>query len=335
VEAAREDRPACALVRAAGGGRPLSLTLYYASDIHGSDLLWRKFVNAGAFYGADVLVMGGDIAGKAVLPIVRQNGGFLARQLEGERVFGEDELPALETRIRNLGFYPLVTTDEEVESAHGDRAAVEDLFRRAMERSVRGWLRLAEERLAGTGIRLWMMLGNDDEPHLKEVLAEAGVDCEDAAVELGEGFELLSCGYSNPTPWNSPRELPEDELERHLERLVAQMADPRRTVFNVHVPPARTSIDRAPALDETLKPVVRGGAVVIASVGSEAVRRVIERHQPPLGLHGHIHESRGVAKVGRTVCINPGSEYAEGVLHGALVVLDRKKGLRNYQLVSG
>jgi uncharacterized protein len=313
----------------------VSLTLYYASDIHGSDRLWRKFVNAGVFYGADVLVMGGDIAGKAVLPIVRRNGGFLARQLEGERVFDESELPAVETRIRNLGFYPLVTTDEEVESAHGDRAAIDALFRRAMEQSVRGWLELAEERLAGTGIKLYVMLGNDDEPHLEGVLREAGVDCEDAPVELGEGFQMVSCGWANPTPWHSPRELPEPELEQRIEALVAQLDDPGRAVFNLHVPPVGTSLDKAPQLDETLKPVVRGGTVQIVSVGSEAVRRTIERHQPPLALHGHIHESRGVAKVGRTVCINPGSEYAEGVLHGALAVLDAKKGLRNYQLVSG
>jgi Icc-related predicted phosphoesterase len=313
----------------------VSMTLYYASDIHGSDRLWRKFLNAGPFYGANVLVMGGDIAGKAVLPIMRHNGGLVARELDGDRVFGEDELPELETRIRNLGFYPLVTTEEEVEAAHGDREAVDALFRRAMEESVRGWLRLAEERLAGTGIRLAMMLGNDDEPHLKEVLAEAGVDCEDEIVDIGEGFELLSCGYSNPTPWSSPRELPENELEQRIERMIAKLADPQRSVFNLHVPPVRTSLDKAPALDDNFKPIVRGGSVKIISVGSEAVRNVIERHQPPLAVHGHIHESRGVAKVGRTVCINPGSEYAEGVLHGALAVIDRKKGLRNYQLVSG
>jgi Icc-related predicted phosphoesterase len=279
--------------------------------------------------------MGGDLAGKAVLPIVRRDGGFLARELDGERVFGEDELASVETRIRNLGFYPLVTTDEELEAAHGDRAAIDALFRRAMEQSLRGWLDLARERLDGTGVRLHVMLGNDDEPHLKTVLAEAGVDCEDEVVELGEGFQMISCGYANPTPWRSPRELPEQELEARIEALAAQLDDPSRGVFNLHVPPIGTTLDRAPQLDETLKPVVRGGAVVIASVGSTAVRNAIERHQPVLGLHGHIHESRGAAKVGRTVCINPGSEYAEGVLHGALVVLDRKRGLRNYQLVSG
>jgi Icc-related predicted phosphoesterase len=315
----------------------LSLTLYYASDIHGSDRLWRKFVNAGAFYGADVLVMGGDIAGKAVVPIVRQNGGFVSRQITGDSVLVPDEVPGVEKRIRDLGLYPLQTTEEEIESAHGDQDAIDAFFRRAMAESLSSWLRLAEERLAGTAIRLYVMLGNDDEPYLKEVLAGSplNLDCEDVTIDLGEGFQLLSCGLANPTPWRSPRELPEDELERHLERLVESLDDPGRSVFNLHVPPIRSALDKAPQLDDTLKPIVRGGSVVMTSAGSEAVRSVIERHQPPLGLHGHIHESRGVAKIGRTICINPGSEYAEGVLHGALVVLDRKKGLRNYQLVSG
>jgi Icc-related predicted phosphoesterase len=204
-----------------------------------------------------------------------------------------------------------------------------------MEQSVRGWMELARERLEGTGIKLFVMLGNDDEPHLKDVLDEAGVDSEDEVVELGEGFQMISNGYSNPTPWSSPRELPENELEQRLDALAQRLDDPSRAVFNLHVPPVGTTLDRAPQLDESLKPVVRGGSVVIANVGSTAVRDVIERYQPPLALHGHIHESRGTAKLGRTVCINPGSEYAEGVLHGALAVLDRKKGLRNYQLVSG
>jgi Icc-related predicted phosphoesterase len=308
------------------------LRLFYASDVHGSDVLWRKFVNAGKFYGVDVLVMGGDIAGKAVVPIVRRDGGFVARQVTGDRVFGEDELPAVEKRTRDLGFYPLQMTEEEVHAAD-----VDAVFARAMAEGLEAWLRLAEDRLADSGIQIYVMLGNDDEPALREVLARSSVvvDPEDVTVELGEGLEMLSCGHANPTPWNSPRELPEDELEQHLEQLVANVRDPKRTVFNVHVPPIRTAIDRAPELDETLKPVVRGGAVQMIAAGSQAVRNVIERYRPPLALHGHIHESRGVVKLGKTVCINPGSEYAEGVLHGALIALDQKKGLRNYQLVSG
>lgn len=315
----------------------MSFTVYYASDIHGSDRLWRKFVNAGTFYGADVLVMGGDITGKAVVPIIRGTDGLRAPELIGDRVAPAEELESLEDRVRDRGFYPYVTTEEELAAAHGDPARISELFTRAMADSVRRWLQLAQERLAATGIRLYMMLGNDDEPALAEVLAESplSVDCEDLPVELAEQIQMMSCGIANPTPWSSPRELPEEQLAAHLESLASKLDDPGRSVFNLHVPPKGTALDQAPELDATLKPVVRGGSVSMTSAGSAAVRELIERYQPLVALHGHIHESRAIAKIGRTVCINPGSEYGEGVLHGALMVLDRKKGLRNHQLVSG
>jgi Icc-related predicted phosphoesterase len=315
----------------------MSLTLYYASDIHGSDRLWRKFVNAGAFYQADVLVMGGDITGKAVVPIVQAADGLRVPQLIGDRLAPVHELEQLERRVRDQGFYPYHTSEEELAAAHGDEEAISALFARAMAESLRRWLRLAEERLAGPKIRLCVMLGNDDEPALREVLSSSPlhVDCEDVTIELGEQIQMLSCGIANPTPWNSPRELPEEQLAAHLEGLVADLADPARSVFNLHVPPKGTALDQAPELDATLKPVVRGGTLVMTSAGSQAVRELIERYQPLVALHGHIHESRAMTKLGRTVCINPGSEYAEGVLHGALLVLDRKKGLRSHQLVSG
>ncbi|HET9719553.1 MAG TPA: hypothetical protein VFP55_05715 [Solirubrobacteraceae bacterium] len=315
----------------------MSIKVYYASDIHGSDRLWRKFVNAGRFYDVDVLVMGGDITGKAVMPIIKHNGGYRAPELIGERVAPPDELEMLERRVRDRGFYPYVTSDEEIAAAQGNEGAIADLFNRAMADSLRRWLQLAEERLGGTDTKLYVMLGNDDEPALSEVLSASPlhVDCEDIPIELGEQIQMLSCGMANPTPWNSPREMPEEELASHLERLVGELADPSRSVFNLHVPPKGTALDQAPELDETLKPVVRGGSISMAAAGSTAVRGLIERYQPLVALHGHIHESRGMTKIGRTVCINPGSEYADGVLHGALLVLDRKKGLRNHQLVSG
>ena len=137
---------------------------------------------------------------------------------------------------------------------------------------------------------------------------------------------MISCGWSNRTPWHTPREMDEDDLERRIEKMAAEVTRPERAVFNLHVPPARTAIDLAPALDDSLKPVVKGGAVVMESVGSEAVRRVLERHQPMLGLHGHIHESRGAVRLGRTLSINPGSEYGDGILRGALIELDGRQG---------
>jgi Icc-related predicted phosphoesterase len=206
-----------------------------------------------------------------------------------------------------------------------------------MRETLERWLSLAEERLRGKGVRLYVMLGNDDEPVLREVLASSPlvVDPEDRVVELGEGFQMLSCGFANPTPWHSPREMPEEELQRHIESLVSHLKDPAMSVFNLHVPPIRTAIDTAPVIDENLSPVIQGGSMLMGPAGSEAVRAVIEKYQPVIALHGHIHESRGTAKIGKTVCINPGSAYGEGVLHGVLFELDKRKGLKRYQLTSG
>lgn len=315
----------------------MSLKAFYASDIHGSELLWRKFINAGRFYGAEVLIMGGDIAGKAVVPIVERGGAYFAPEITGELPYREDQLPALERRIRDLGMYPYRAAEDDLLALHGDQQAVQALFERVMGETLRGWLRLAEERLAGTGIRLFVMLGNDDEPSLRPILQESrvAVDCEDQIIDIGEGCEMLSYGFANPTPWHSPRELPEDELLRHLETLAARLTHPEHAVFNLHVPPIRSTIDTAPLIDDELKPVIQGGAIAMAPAGSTAVRALIERYQPLIALHGHIHESRGIAKIGNTVCINPGSAYGEGILHGALFELDSRKGLKRYQLTSG
>jgi len=315
----------------------LSFKSFYASDIHGSEMLWRKFINAAGFYGVEVLIMGGDVAGKAVVPIVDRNSSFYAPAVTGEQAFTEDQLPELERRIRDLGLYPHRMTEDELTRIGNDQVALDRLFLQIMRETLERWLNLAEERLRGKGVRLYVMLGNDDEPVLREAIARSPlvVDPEDQVVELGEGFQMLSCGFANPTPWHSPREMPEEELQRHIEGLVSQLDDPARSVFNLHVPPIRTAIDTAPMMDENLSPIIQGGSMLMGPAGSEAVRALIEKYQPLIALHGHIHESRGTAKIGKTVCINPGSAYGEGVLHGALFELDKRKGLKRYQLTSG
>lgn len=315
----------------------MSTTLYYASDVHGSEVLWKKFVNAGRFYGAQVLVMGGDITGKGVVPVVDTGHGVRVEEITGDRLLSSDELPAVEKRVRDIGFYPYRLTEEELAAVYESSEAIDRVFARVMRDTLADWLALAEERLAGSGIRLYVMIGNDDDVSLREVIAASpvAIDPEDQVVDVGEGFSMYSCGWANPTPWHTPREMPDDEFEAHLEAHLAGLDDPSHAIFNFHAPPYGTALDQAPLLDATLKPVVRGGAVTVTSVGSRAVRAVIERRQPALGLHGHIHESRGVARIGRTICINTGSEYAEGVLHGALVVLDRKRGVRSHTMTSG
>ena len=316
----------------------MTMRVYFATDIHGSEVCWRKFLNAGRFYNADVLILGGDVTGKAVVPVVAAaGGGFRVRQFYGDRVLSLDEIAAAETRIRDMGFYPYRTTEDELDAVWDKPEAVHEVFLSVMRSTLARWLDLADERLAGTGIRLYAMTGNDDPPELQGMLRDSPVltETEDRVIDLGEGVTMISFGYSNRTPWHTPRELDDDELERRIEKLAAQVSRPERAVFNLHVPPARTAIDKAPALDGSLKPVVKGGAVVMQSVGSEGVRRVISRHQPMLGLHGHIHESRGAVRLGSTLAVNPGSEYGDGVLCGALLEIDGKRGVRHYQLPTG
>jgi Icc-related predicted phosphoesterase len=316
----------------------VTMRIYFATDIHGSEVCWRKFLNAAKFYDVDTLILGGDVSGKAVVPVVAApGGGFRVRQFSGDRVLTPEEAAEAETRIRDMGFYPYRTTDEELDATWDQPEAVEQVFLTLMRQTLTRWLDLAEQRLAGTGIRLYAMTGNDDPPELQQMLRDSAVltETEDSLLDLGEGIQMISFGYSNPTPWNTPRELDDDELERRIEKMARQVDRPERAVFNLHVPPARTSIDKAPALDSSLKPIVKGGAMVMQSVGSEGVRRILERHEPMLGLHGHIHESRGAVRLGGTLSVNPGSEYGDGILRGAVLELDGKRGVRHYQLPSG
>jgi Icc-related predicted phosphoesterase len=314
------------------------MRVYYATDIHGSEVCWRKFLNAGRFYNADVVILGGDITGKAVVPVVAAaGGGYLVRQFSGDRVLDADEVAASEARIRDMGFYPYRTTEDELEAVWDNPEAVNEIFLSLMRSTLARWLDLAATRLSGTGIRLYAMEGNDDPPELYGMLRDTNLltETEDKLVDLGEGITMVSFGYSNPTPWHTPREMDDDELERRIDKLAAQVTRPDRAIFNLHVPPARTAIDKAPALDGSLKPVVKGGAVQMASVGSEGVRRLVTKYQPMLGLHGHIHESRGAVRLGRTLAVNPGSEYGDGMLCGALLEIDGKRGVRHYQLPTG
>jgi Icc-related predicted phosphoesterase len=261
----------------------------------------------------------------------------VVRQFSGDRVLDADEVAASEARIRDMGFYPYRTTEDELEAVWDNPEAVNEIFLSLMRSTLARWLDLAAERLSGTGIRLYAMEGNDDPPELYGMLRDTNLltETEDKLVDLGEGITMVSFGYSNPTPWHTPREMDDDELERRIDKLAAQVTRPDRAIFNLHVPPARTAIDKAPALDGSLKPVVKGGAVQMASVGSEGVRRLVTKYQPMLGLHGHIHESRGAVRLGRTLAVNPGSEYGDGMLCGALLEIDGKRGVRHYQLPTG
>ena len=311
---------------------------FFATDIHGSDLCLKKFLNSGKFYGVDAIIMGGDITGKMIVPIVAGEGGSYSASIFGRRrEVGIEELPQLRKFISDAGFYPHEVSPEELAFLKTSPAAVDELFKNLMKITMSKWLDIAEDRLKGTGIQVIFAPGNDDPFFIDEMLSSSDlvVNPDGQVIELPGGFPMISIGYSNITPWSSPRELEEVELARVIEEQVAKLEHPDRAIFNLHVPPKDTTLDQAFQLDEDFRPVVRSGSPVITGVGSSAVREAIEKYQPVMSLHGHIHESRGEARIGKSLAINPGSEYSEGVLRGAIVTLSSKKGIKGYQFVSG
>jgi len=312
------------------------LELYYTSDIHGSERCFLKFLNAAKFYNVNTLILGGDLTGKVLVPIVEVDGHWEMTFLGRHEVLRTlEEVTEAEKRIRFNGFYPYRCTPDELARMEADRAYADRVFRQVMRDSVERWVRLAEERLRGTGVRCFVMPGNDDEFEIDEVLAgsDVVVNPDGAIVEI-DGYQMLSLAWANPTPWNSPRELPEEELAARIERLARELDPSLPVIFNLHCPPYDSTLDSAPQLREDLSVVMVGGQPNMVPVGSRAVREAIERYQPVVSLHGHIHESRGAVRIGRTLCINPGSAYGEGVLHGALVRLENDR-VASYQLVSG
>jgi Icc-related predicted phosphoesterase len=308
--------------------------IYYTGDIHGSELCFRKLLRAHEFYAVDAVIVGGDITGKAMLPIVEQpDGTFVARLQGSERRVTAEELPKLEDGIRFNGFYPHRCSPAEHARLDADEDFRRKVFTSVMVEQVARWRAMAAER-TNAGLPMFIMPGNDDEFAIDPALEGDGVVNPDGrVVELGP-LQMMSCAWANPTPWHSPREEPEEALALRLERMAKALAPGRPTVMNLHCPPFDSSLDMAPKLTPDLRPVTSGGQPVLTPVGSHAVRALIESVQPVLSLHGHIHESRGIAKIGVTTCVNPGSQYSEGRLDGAVVEISGNE-VRSCQLVSG
>lgn len=312
--------------------------LFFATDIHGSEHCFLKWLNAVHAYEVDVLILGGDLTGKAIVPLTGNGGGwrgeFLGRRIEART---EAELAQLRRSIRAAGYYDAVLTREEKEELDRSEELRASLFRRVIAESVERWMAIADERLQPLRIPSFAILGNDDFPELAETIRDSrAVEyAEDRVYELPSGLELVSFGYSTPTPWATPRELPDPEMASQIESLLAQIRDPGRAIFNFHSPPKDTHLDQAPMLNAELRPVVDAAGSRTISAGSVAVRAAIERYGPALGLHGHVHECAAAQRIGTTLCINPGSDYSEGVLRGAIVDIDQKRGVRRWQLTHG
>ena len=310
--------------------------LFFATDIHGSDICWSKFLNAGKFYEADVLILGGDMTGKAIVPFIHQ-GGSNYRVTLLEQVYDistDEDMKEMVKRVRSRGYYPYLTNPDEISELEKNPNGVNRIFLQEVLKVVQQWMDLADKKLDGTDLRVFCSPGNDDMDEVDEIVRSSRrvLLVEGQVTQLDDHHEMIASGWSNRTPWDTHREEDEDQLAVRYEAMISKLKDPHNAVFNVHVPPYKSGLDEAPELDKDLRPVLAGQS--LKPVGSSALRKAIETTQPLLGLHGHIHEGRGSMRVGKTLCINPGSMYEQGTLLGAIVKLGRNK-IENYVLTTG
>jgi Icc-related predicted phosphoesterase len=312
------------------------MKLFFATDVHGSEICWKKFISASKFYEVDTLILGGDMTGKAIVPIIAQgNGKYKVTLLEQETILNDQgEVDKMVQTIQNRGYYPHVTDHDEVASISSTPGKSDELFRVYVVKTMQRWMEYADTKLAGSGIRCLVCPGNDDIFEIDEVIAASKSvrTVEGQVIELDEHHEMASSGWSNPTPWNTHREEPEEALRVRLEAVLGKLRNPSNAVFNLHAPPYGSGLDEAPELTKDLRPAYAGRSLV--PVGSRAVMEAIDKYQPLLGLHGHIHEGKGTRKYKKTLCINPGSMYEQGILHGAVVELKPQK-VGNYVLTTG
>jgi hypothetical protein len=312
------------------------MKLYFATDVHGSEICWKKFLAASKFYEVDTLILGGDMTGKAIIPIIAQgNDEYKVTLLEQVTILqGKDEVDRMVQTIQNRGYYPYVTDPDEVQAISSIPGKTDELFLEQVINTIQRWMDYADAKLSGTGIRCIVCPGNDDIFEIDAVIASSKCvrSMEGQIVELDDHHEMVNSGWTNPTPWNTHREESEEALLTRLEGIISKVRNPTQAVFNLHAPPYGSGLDEAPELTKDMRLAYAGRSMM--PVGSRSVMSVIDKYQPLLGLHGHIHEGKGTRKYKKTLCINPGSMYEQGMLNGAVIELKSQK-VGNYLLTTG
>lgn len=317
----------------------MGMRIFFSTDIHGATSVWRKWLRVPETHQVDVLLLCGDLAGKAMVPIIRGYDGTHKVFYHGENhiLETEDQVATMQAKLCEEGWYSIRCTQEEVEDWTSNRDQLAKIFSNLIEERIAQWMQMLVKKINLASTKAVIMPGNDDPYEMDQVIRsfeeEGVIWCLDRVVEIA-GLEMISLAEVNPTPWNTPREAKEGRLSKTIGQLIRKLREPDRAIFNFHCPPYGTRLDLAPELDKNMRPVTMAGQVNYIHAGSKAVRKAIEEYQPQIGLHGHIHESPGMERIGSTTIVNPGSEYGEGILRGYIIeVADRS--LRNCWRVEG
>lgn len=320
--------------------------ILFASDLHGSNLVFRKLLSTAITNEVDALIIGGDLSGKTVTPIIKKTNSVYETDFLGVKriLYEEKDLNQLIDDISNSGSYPIIISKEEyIELQKEDNKLrinndgfpnynklKQKIFENEINKHLKSWLELAEEKLKPKGIRFIIICGNDDSYELDDIISESSYaeNPEKKILTICNNNQVIGDSSANITPFNCPRDLSEDVLENRLREKLKRITNFKSSIFVLHTPPFNSNLDNVIKLDTNLKPILIGGNPVIIPVGSKAVRKIIEEYQPLLALTGHIHESSGETTIGRTFCVNPGSEYSNGFMRAYLITFkgDEKKG---------
>ncbi len=312
------------------------MKIFFATDVHGSEICWKKFISASKFYEVDVVILGGDMTGKAIVPIIAQGGGkHKVTLLDQETTLeSQEDVDKMVVTIQNRGYYPYVTDPDEVAHITSTPGRSDELFLQEALKTMHRWMEYADAKLDGSALRCFVCPGNDDMFEIDDVIKQSKhVELvEGKIIQLDEHHEMINAGWSTPTPWHTHREESEDQLRQRIQVMIDRLKNVRNSVFNLHNPPYGSGLDEAPELTADMRPAYAGRSLM--PVGSHAVLELIDKYEPLLTLHGHIHEGKGTRKYKNTLCINPGSMYEQGMLHGAVIELKPTK-VGNYVLTTG
>lgn len=304
--------------------------LIFATDLHGSTKCFRQLLRLAGNGPADVIVVGGDVTGKRIVPIIQRGpaGHHFVPLYKGQQLelSGRTEVAVFEAQLADEGIYGYRCDEVDFAEFSSKQVANDSVWRSVVENRIAEWAELASAQLSKQRATCFFNAGNDDFFFVDEAIDASGVFVrpEGKVVPVDEHLSMISCGYANLTPFSCPRDVPEERIAEIIAEMADRISDLSRCIFNLHCPPQGTTLDKAAKLNGERRRQLTALGVEEDGVGSVAVREAIEKYQPAVSLHGHIHESAAHEYLGRCLCINPGSEYSEGILRFA--ILDFTKG---------
>lgn len=278
------------------------MKILYTADLHGNQILVEKLVKLSNY--SDTLILGGDLCATHFIPII-DDGSEITLYEFNRAVRLENSKQALiqKEKLFQNGFISWYGSLKNFRKLNK-----EEYQTKIQEKSLRATL----NKLKTSFENILLILGNDDssalEKNLNKNKNKKVTNLNEKVIKLN-GYEFVGFSYVPITPFNTYFELTEFELERRLKPLLSRIKNYSSSVWIFHSPPYNSGLD----------------LTAFGPVGSKSIKHFIQERQPKLFLCGHIHESPNLVKLGKTICINPGSEPNLGLLKAVLIDLNRMR----------